>query len=380
MKTLMSLPPKQAPMVERKKKKMLIPLLILLYFTRVQLGNPPKEFYVQIDTGSNILWVACNPCAELRLLYSKLWANLALALYKLWRQLRLARLALDTQPRDLYDVPTIERSANDQDESTSTPIQENENIGEIYRIDGDKDHGDLCNVELARANVEEIVFDAMVGESKKSIVQVNKSNRASTSSRRTVECRSEKPWLRSQSQKPEPTPPISEDPHASTHLPSTITDPPSSPTIANPDTNTTAAAASHQMQRAAAASAVAETSSNCSCDCCRPRCLLPGKLIVYILVVAANYLTFSGDILSPPNSFTDGVISGGMRRRIAAAKIFFVATILALVATFVATKSCICSSDSYECLTLCMHEMKCEHQSEAKEQSDTMRHRSSSIR
>nr|CAD1817783.1 unnamed protein product [Ananas comosus var. bracteatus] len=83
-------------------------------------------------------------------------------------------------------------------------------------------------------------FLAMVGESKKSIVQVNKSNRASISSRRTMECRSEKPWLRSQSQISEPTPPLSEDPHASTHLPSTITDRPSSPTIANLDTNTTA--------------------------------------------------------------------------------------------------------------------------------------------
>ncbi|OAY77797.1 hypothetical protein ACMD2_03164 [Ananas comosus] len=79
----------------------------------------------------------------------------------------------------------------------------------------------------------------MVGESKNYVVQVKKSNRASTSSRRTVECQSQKPWLRSQSQKSEPTPPLSEDPHASTHLPSTVADRPSSPTIANPDTNTT---------------------------------------------------------------------------------------------------------------------------------------------
>ncbi|ONK75719.1 uncharacterized protein A4U43_C03F19830 [Asparagus officinalis] len=33
-----------------------------LYFTRVKLGNPAKEFHVQIDTGSDILWVACNGC------------------------------------------------------------------------------------------------------------------------------------------------------------------------------------------------------------------------------------------------------------------------------------------------------------------------------
>lgn len=33
-----------------------------LYFTRVKLGSPPKEYFVQIDTGSDILWVACSPC------------------------------------------------------------------------------------------------------------------------------------------------------------------------------------------------------------------------------------------------------------------------------------------------------------------------------
>uniref|UniRef100_A0A6V7QUK1 Uncharacterized protein n=1 Tax=Ananas comosus var. bracteatus TaxID=296719 RepID=A0A6V7QUK1_ANACO len=109
---------------------------------------------------------------------------------------------VDHTPRDLYDVPTIERSANDQEESTSTPIQENENIGDFYRIDGDKDHDDLCNFELVRADVEEIVFDITISK------------------------------IRTYS-------PLSEDPHASTHLPSTVADRPSSPTIANPDTNTT---------------------------------------------------------------------------------------------------------------------------------------------
>ncbi|KAA8550275.1 hypothetical protein F0562_001959 [Nyssa sinensis] len=38
------------------------PHLVGLYFTRVQLGSPPKEFYVQIDTGSDVLWVSCNAC------------------------------------------------------------------------------------------------------------------------------------------------------------------------------------------------------------------------------------------------------------------------------------------------------------------------------
>lgn len=39
-----------------------IPSLVGLYFTRVQLGSPPKEYYVQIDTGSDVLWVSCSSC------------------------------------------------------------------------------------------------------------------------------------------------------------------------------------------------------------------------------------------------------------------------------------------------------------------------------
>ncbi|KAI5007325.1 hypothetical protein ZWY2020_050770 [Hordeum vulgare] len=38
------------------------PYMVGLYFTRVKLGNPAKEYFVQIDTGSDILWVACSPC------------------------------------------------------------------------------------------------------------------------------------------------------------------------------------------------------------------------------------------------------------------------------------------------------------------------------
>lgn len=38
-------------------------LMCRLYYTRVKLGNPPKEFYVQIDTGSDVLWVSCNSCS-----------------------------------------------------------------------------------------------------------------------------------------------------------------------------------------------------------------------------------------------------------------------------------------------------------------------------
>ncbi|WOL05007.1 aspartic proteinase-like protein 2 [Canna indica] len=39
------------------------PFTVGLYYTRVKLGNPSKEFYVQIDTGSDILWITCNPCS-----------------------------------------------------------------------------------------------------------------------------------------------------------------------------------------------------------------------------------------------------------------------------------------------------------------------------
>ncbi|XP_077233733.1 aspartic proteinase 36-like isoform X2 [Tasmannia lanceolata] len=40
------------------------PFTVGLYFTTVKLGTPPKEYYVQIDTGSDILWVSCNPCGD----------------------------------------------------------------------------------------------------------------------------------------------------------------------------------------------------------------------------------------------------------------------------------------------------------------------------
>ncbi|XP_048136223.1 aspartic proteinase 36-like isoform X2 [Rhodamnia argentea] len=38
------------------------PSLLGLYYARVQLGTPPREFYVQIDTGSDLLWVSCSSC------------------------------------------------------------------------------------------------------------------------------------------------------------------------------------------------------------------------------------------------------------------------------------------------------------------------------
>ncbi|XP_044482772.1 aspartic proteinase 36-like [Mangifera indica] len=38
------------------------PFLVGLYYTKVQLGSPPREFTVQIDTGSDVLWVSCSSC------------------------------------------------------------------------------------------------------------------------------------------------------------------------------------------------------------------------------------------------------------------------------------------------------------------------------
>ncbi|XP_044483555.1 aspartic proteinase 36-like isoform X1 [Mangifera indica] len=35
-----------------------------LYFTKVKLGSPSREFNVQIDTGSDILWVTCSTCSN----------------------------------------------------------------------------------------------------------------------------------------------------------------------------------------------------------------------------------------------------------------------------------------------------------------------------
>ncbi|KAI4350173.1 hypothetical protein L6164_010682 [Bauhinia variegata] len=33
-----------------------------LYYTKIQLGSPPMDYYVQVDTGSDILWVNCVQC------------------------------------------------------------------------------------------------------------------------------------------------------------------------------------------------------------------------------------------------------------------------------------------------------------------------------
>ncbi|KAL2526199.1 Eukaryotic aspartyl protease family protein [Abeliophyllum distichum] len=33
-----------------------------LYYTKIALGSPPNDYYVQVDTGSDILWVNCKDC------------------------------------------------------------------------------------------------------------------------------------------------------------------------------------------------------------------------------------------------------------------------------------------------------------------------------
>jgi len=36
--------------------------LLRLYYTKIGLGSPAKDYYVQVDTGSDILWVNCVGC------------------------------------------------------------------------------------------------------------------------------------------------------------------------------------------------------------------------------------------------------------------------------------------------------------------------------
>nr|KAJ0227251.1 hypothetical protein LSAT_V11C100041290 [Lactuca sativa] len=35
-----------------------------LYYTKVKLGTPSKDYYLQIDTGSDVSWVSCRPCND----------------------------------------------------------------------------------------------------------------------------------------------------------------------------------------------------------------------------------------------------------------------------------------------------------------------------
>ncbi|CAH8271915.1 unnamed protein product [Arabidopsis lyrata] len=38
------------------------PFVVGLYYTKIRLGSPPRDFYVQVDTGSDVLWVSCASC------------------------------------------------------------------------------------------------------------------------------------------------------------------------------------------------------------------------------------------------------------------------------------------------------------------------------
>ncbi|XP_076904661.1 aspartic proteinase 36-like [Bidens hawaiensis] len=40
------------------------PTHVGIYYTKIRIGSPPKEYYVQIDTGSDIMWVNCAGCVE----------------------------------------------------------------------------------------------------------------------------------------------------------------------------------------------------------------------------------------------------------------------------------------------------------------------------
>lgn len=39
-----------------------LPTDAALYYTKISVGTPPKDFHVQVDTGSDILWVNCASC------------------------------------------------------------------------------------------------------------------------------------------------------------------------------------------------------------------------------------------------------------------------------------------------------------------------------
>ncbi|KAG6403706.1 hypothetical protein SASPL_135934 [Salvia splendens] len=34
------------------------------YFTRIGIGTPPRNVYMVLDTGSDVVWVQCSPCRK----------------------------------------------------------------------------------------------------------------------------------------------------------------------------------------------------------------------------------------------------------------------------------------------------------------------------
>ncbi|MED6107698.1 hypothetical protein PIB30_016529 [Stylosanthes scabra] len=41
-----------------------LPNSVGLYFTKIKLGTPANDYWVQVDTGSDLLWVTCSGCAS----------------------------------------------------------------------------------------------------------------------------------------------------------------------------------------------------------------------------------------------------------------------------------------------------------------------------
>nr|GEY22245.1 aspartic proteinase-like protein 2 [Tanacetum cinerariifolium] len=39
------------------------PTSAALYFTKIKIGTPPRDYHVQIDTGSDLLWINCAGCS-----------------------------------------------------------------------------------------------------------------------------------------------------------------------------------------------------------------------------------------------------------------------------------------------------------------------------
>ncbi|RZC63382.1 hypothetical protein C5167_025143 [Papaver somniferum] len=42
----------------------------VLYFTKLSIGSPPKDFFLHVDTGSDVLWVNCARCSPCRPTYT----------------------------------------------------------------------------------------------------------------------------------------------------------------------------------------------------------------------------------------------------------------------------------------------------------------------
>jgi Domain of unknown function (DUF4216) len=64
-------------------------------------------------------------------------------------------IVIKTQPRDTYDMPNLENIFDSDDESTTVYVQENEDIGGTYIVEGDDD------IELRRTDVDVVTEDLL---------------------------------------------------------------------------------------------------------------------------------------------------------------------------------------------------------------------------